>query len=208
MKNLLSIFTVFVGFCAMMGCGPSKAEIEAQRRADSARIADSVLAAERQRVADSIQTAKSVREADSIAQVKIMKEIESTFNKNDKANGTGIDAIVSKYASSRFKNTYAKYGKYSATDNTECHLLSSNIGYQILKGISVTNNTGNSCQLNFNTRYYDPAYDNPADCISDVGITTITLIREDGKWLIDDIKEDGHNTSFMKDPKSYRNEAA
>lgn len=202
MNRIISIIALFMGLCTMMGCGPSKAEIEAQRRADSARIADSVLAAERQRVADSIQTAKSMREADSITQVKIMKEIESTFNRSDKADCTGIDAIVSKYASPRFKSTYAKYGKYSASDNTECYLLRENIGYHALRGLSVTNITQNSCQLNFKTTYHET--DDPTEGVTDAGITKITLIREDGNWLIDDIEESGYKTSFMKDPKSYR----
>lgn len=63
MKELLSLVALFIGLCTMMGCGPSKAELEAQRRADSARIVDSVRAAERQRIADSLRIADSIQTA-------------------------------------------------------------------------------------------------------------------------------------------------
>ena len=78
----------------MIGCGPSKAEIEAQRRADSARIVDSVRAVERQRIDDSLRIAAymenaritdSIREANTMVLEKLMKMITQTFN-NSSAN--------------------------------------------------------------------------------------------------------------------------
>jgi hypothetical protein len=64
MKKLLAL-SVIAGFL-FTACGPSAEEREAQRQADSARIADSIAAvqAESQRVADSIA---AVQAADSIA---------------------------------------------------------------------------------------------------------------------------------------------
>jgi tryptophan synthase beta subunit len=64
MKKLLAL-SIIAGLI-ITACGPSAAELEAQRQADSARIADSIAAvqAEQQRVADSIAAAAA---ADSAA---------------------------------------------------------------------------------------------------------------------------------------------
>jgi hypothetical protein len=64
MKKLLAL-SVIAGFI-FTACGPSAEELEAQRQADSAKIADSIAAvqAEQQRVADSIAAAAA---ADSAA---------------------------------------------------------------------------------------------------------------------------------------------
>lgn len=84
MKNILSIITFFIGLCFVTGCGPSKAEVEAQRRADSIRIADSI------RVLDSIRIADSTRVADSIAHdQKIIQFITNMYN-HEKYNDDGF----------------------------------------------------------------------------------------------------------------------
>ena len=64
MKKLLAL-SIIAGFI-FTACGPSAEELEAQRQADSARIADSIAAvqADQQRVADSIAAAAA---ADSAA---------------------------------------------------------------------------------------------------------------------------------------------
>ena len=67
MKIILSVISLFIGLCAMIGCSPSKVENEAQRRADSARLADSLHIVDSIRMADSIRVADSSRVADSTA---------------------------------------------------------------------------------------------------------------------------------------------
>ncbi len=66
MKKLL-LLTVIAAGLVITACGPSAEELEAQRIADSTKMADSLAAvqAENQRIADS--TAKAQAEADSIA---------------------------------------------------------------------------------------------------------------------------------------------
>ena len=67
----------------MVGCGPSKAEIEAQRRADSMRIADSLRIVDSIRIADSIRVADSIRAADSIAHEKtVIQFITNMYNQS------------------------------------------------------------------------------------------------------------------------------
>jgi hypothetical protein len=67
MKKLL-LLSVIAGLF-ITACGPSAEELEAQRIADSTRIADSIAAvqAEQQRVADSIAQAAA---ADSVAKAE------------------------------------------------------------------------------------------------------------------------------------------
>ncbi len=67
MKKLFVVSVVAVLIAA--ACGPSAAEKEAQRIADSARIADSIAAvdAEKQRIADSTAAAQA---ADSVAKAQ------------------------------------------------------------------------------------------------------------------------------------------
>lgn len=201
MKNLLSVITLLLSLCTIVGCGPSKAELEAQRRADSARIVDSVRAAERQRIADSLRIADSIQTADSIAQVNLLKQIESTYNKNARDWEDGAKAIISRYGTDRLKSTYAKFG--SSTKIEACYLLKVDYtdGYMTIKGKSVNRIDNKSCQMFFKTYYNGP------EIVEDYGTATFSLVREDGTWLIDDIEEDGYNISFMKDPKAYRHYA-
>lgn len=201
MKKLLSLVALFIGLCTMMGCGPSKAEIEAQRRADSARLVDSVRSAERQRIADSIHIADSIRATDSIAQANLMNQIESTYNKIARDWEDGAKAIISRYGTAKLKNTYAKYGSSSGIE--ACYLLKVDYtdGYMTIKGKSVNRINDNSCQMNYKTYYNGP------EDVEDYGTATLTMVRENGTWLIDDIEEDGYNVSFMKDPKAYRHYA-
>lgn len=202
MKHLLSTIVFLLGFSTLMGCGPSKAEIEAQRRADSARIVDSVLAVERQRVADSLRIADSIQTADSIAQANLLKQIESTYNIIAKDWEDGAKVIISRYGTARLKSTYAKFGSSSGIE--ACYLLKVDYtdGYMTIKGKSVNRINDNSCQL-----IYKTYYNGPEDVVEDYGTATLTMVRENGTWLIDDIEEDGYNTSFMKDPKAYRHYA-
>ena len=201
MKKLLSVVALFIGLCTVVGCGPSKAEIEAQRRADSARIVDSVLAIERQRVADSLRIADSIQTADSIAQANLLKQIESTYNKIAKDWEDGAKVIISRYGTARLKSTYAKYGSSSGIE--ACYLLKVDYtdGYMTIKGKSVNRINDNSCQMNYKTYYNGP------ENVEDYGTATFSLVRENGTWLIDDIEEDGYNASFMEDPKAYRHYA-
>lgn len=66
MRKLLSVITVFISLCVMMGCGPSQAENAEQQRADSLRAIDSLRALDSLRIADSLKVADSIRIADSI----------------------------------------------------------------------------------------------------------------------------------------------
>lgn len=70
MKKLLLV-SVIAGL-VITACGPSAEEVEAQRIADSTRIADSITAvqAESQRVADSIAAAAAADSAAKAAEVK------------------------------------------------------------------------------------------------------------------------------------------
>jgi protein involved in sex pheromone biosynthesis len=72
MKKLLLLSVIAAGL-VITACGPSAEEVEAQRVADSTKMADSLAAvhAEAQRVADS--TAKAQAEADSIAKASEKK---------------------------------------------------------------------------------------------------------------------------------------
>ena len=67
MRKLLSVITVFIALCAMMGCRPSQTKTAEQQRADSLRVVDSLRVLDSLRVADSIRMADSTRVADSIA---------------------------------------------------------------------------------------------------------------------------------------------
>ncbi len=92
MKGLLSVISIFfIGFCALTGCGPSKAELEAQRLADSTRLADSLHIADSIRLADSIRVADSTRAADSTARVK--KAIQFITDMYDNGKYTDYDFL-------------------------------------------------------------------------------------------------------------------
>lgn len=81
MKRLLFVISFFVGLCTMIGCGPSKAEIEAQRRADSVRVADSLHIVDSVRRADSIRVADSIKVADSTERVnKVIRFITDMYD--------------------------------------------------------------------------------------------------------------------------------
>ena len=83
MKKILSVIAVFIGLCSMISCGPSKAEIEAQKRADSIRIADSLRVVDSIRVADSLRVADSIRIADSTAHAnKVIQFITDMYNQH------------------------------------------------------------------------------------------------------------------------------
>jgi hypothetical protein len=72
-----------MGLCTMIGCGPSKAEIEAQRRADSIRIADRLRIVDSIRTADSLRRADSIRIADSTAHAKkVIQFISDMYNQH------------------------------------------------------------------------------------------------------------------------------
>ena len=82
MKKLLSLAAVFIGLCTMAGCGPSKAEIDAQKRADSLRVVDSIRIVDSIRVADSLRIVDSIRVADSIAHTnQVITFITDMYNK-------------------------------------------------------------------------------------------------------------------------------
>jgi len=212
MKNLLSVIALSLGICAMMGCGPSKAEIEAQRRADSARIVDSMRALESQRVNDSLalearlRAAERERIADSIREVNgrelegLMKKIARTFNNNGRDWMGGTKAIIARYATADLKSTYARYG-HDEPDGTGCYLLWGDYtdGYTTLVSKSVTGITENSCQMTFGV-----CYNGPGGEYEEFDRATFTLVCEDGKWLIDDIEEDRYNASFTENPQAYR----
>ena len=74
MRKLLSVITVFVTLCSVMGCGPSQAEIAEQRRTDSLRVVDSLRVLDSLRIADSLRVADSIRMADSIANAQKEQE--------------------------------------------------------------------------------------------------------------------------------------
>ncbi len=212
MKNLLSAITLLLGLCAIVGCGPSKAEIEAQRRADSARIADSVRAVERQRIDDSIyivqrreaaeraRIADSIREANTVVLEGLMKKIAQTFNSNGREWKKGTAAIIAKYGTANLKSTYAKHG-HDEPDGTGCYLLWGDYsdGYTTIDCKSVTDVTENSCKMVFGV-----CYNGPGGEYEEFEKATFTLIREGDRWLIDDIEEDRFNSSFVEDPQTYR----
>ena len=213
MKQIISVITLFMGLCTMMGCGPSKAEIEAQRRADSARIVDSVRAVERMRIDDSLRIvermrlAEQSRIADSIREVNtrvvesMMKKIAQTFNNSGREWKSGTDAIISKYATTSLKSTYAKYSKFDYSDGTGCYLLHGEYsdGYTTLIGKSVDYNSDTSYDV-----IYGVCYNGPGGEFDEFDRATFTLVLENGKWLIDDIEEDRFNSSFMENPQGYR----
>ena len=140
-----------------------------------------------------------------VLQDKIYSELHSTATlqslMNDMANcynSRGRDSMVAIYGSQRFKDTYAKYGHDTMEDG--CYLLQVDYsdGEMSIKGNSVTNITDNSCELNFVTYYNGP------EIVEKYGTAKFSLILDNNKWVIDDIKEDGYKASFMNDPKSYR----
>ena len=65
MRKLLSVITVFICLCVMMGCGPTQTDNAEQQRADSLRAVDSLRALDSLRIADSLKVADSIRLADS-----------------------------------------------------------------------------------------------------------------------------------------------
>ena len=111
MRKLLSVITVFITLCAMMGCGPSQSEIAEQQRADSLRMVDSLRVLDSLRVVDSLRTADSIRLADSIriadSIANAQKEQEAIAFINDMYNNRKYED----YAFLR-KNCTAKMLKY------------------------------------------------------------------------------------------------
>ena len=212
MKKFLSVIALLIGVCSIMGCGPSKAEIEEKRRADSARIADSVRTLERQRIEDSLRivsrmqfaektrVADSIREANTMELEALMKKIAHTFNSNGREWKMGTKAIISKYATSSLKRTFARYGN-DEPDGTGCYLLWGEYsdGYTTIVGKSVTGVTENSCSMTFGVYYNGPGGE-----YEEFEEATFTLVREGNKWLIEDIDEDQYDSSFMENPRAYR----
>lgn len=211
MKNLASIIALLIGLCTMMGCGPSKAEIEEQRRADSARIVDSVRAVERMRIDDSLRIvermkmaersriADSIREANTKELESLMKKIAQTYNASAR-DWKGTGAIISKYATASLKSTFAKHG-HDLPDGTGCYLLRGDFtdGYTTISGESVGNVTDSSCRMVFNLYYNGPGGEH-----DEFDRATFYLVREGGKWLIEDIEQNSLDSSFMENPRSYR----
>ena len=74
MRKLLSVITVFITLCAMMGCGPSQTENAEQQQADSLRVVDSLRVLDSLRIADSLRVADSIRMADSVADAQKEQE--------------------------------------------------------------------------------------------------------------------------------------
>jgi ABC-type phosphate/phosphonate transport system substrate-binding protein len=75
MKKIFGITMIAASLALMCACGPSQKELNAQKTADSIKIADSIKNVRKQIVADSITKvqANQKRIADSIANVKSAK---------------------------------------------------------------------------------------------------------------------------------------
>ena len=75
MKKLL-LLSVIAGLVITTACGPSAEEVEAQRIADSTKMADSLakVQAEQQRVADSIAAAAAADSAKKAEEAKDAKK--------------------------------------------------------------------------------------------------------------------------------------
>lgn len=200
-----------IGLCAMVGCGPSKAEIEEQRRADSARIVDSMRAVDRMRIDDSLRIvermrlaeqsriADSIRETNTKVLESLMKKIAQTNNASA-MDWRGANAVIQRYATASLKSTFAKYG-HDLPDGTGCYLLMGDFsdGYTTLSGESVEDVTDDSCKLVFGLYYNGP--DGEHDRYDSA---TFYMVREGGKWLIEDIVQDSFGSWFTEDPSSYR----
>lgn len=134
---------------------------------------------------------------------ELMEIMEWCYNScgSDDYNIESSEKLISRFGTPRLKSTYDKTCK-SISEEMELYLLRADgtDGYMTIKKTKILSYTSDTAKLYFTAYYRGP--EGPED-ISVDGDITFFVVYSDGKWLIEDIIEDGHNETFLSAPRSY-----